>query len=53
VHLWGIAPDQQRRQAITVVAENIPGVHAVHDHMDHPRVVDPLDRPNWPNPAPP
>jgi CBS domain-containing protein len=53
IHLWGIAPDQQRRQAITVVAENIPGVLAVHDHMDHPRVVDPLDRPNWPNPAPP
>jgi hypothetical protein len=26
---------------------------AVHDHMDHPRAVDPLDRPNWPHPAPP
>jgi CBS domain-containing protein len=53
VHLWGIAPDETVRQAIVVVAENIPGVRAVEDHMDHPRVFDPLDRPNWPSPERP
>lgn len=53
VHLWGIAPDDTVRQAIVVVAENIPGVRAVEDHMDHPRTIDPLDRPNWPSPARP
>jgi hypothetical protein len=25
----------------------------VEDHMDHPRVFDPLDRPNWPSPERP
>jgi osmotically-inducible protein OsmY len=53
VHLWGIARDEARRRALVVVAENIPGVRAVEDHMDHPRVVDPLDRPNWPSPSRP
>ena len=53
VHLWGIARDEHQRQALVVAAENIPGVRAVTDHMDRPRVIDPLDRPNWPTPAPP
>jgi CBS-domain-containing membrane protein len=53
VHLWGIALDEQRRQALVVAAENIPGVRAVKDHMDRPQVIDPLDRPNWPTPARP
>jgi CBS domain-containing protein len=53
VHLWGIARDESRRRALVVVAENIPGVHIVEDHMDHLRVVDPLDRPNWPSPSRP
>jgi CBS domain-containing protein len=53
VHLWGLAPDETVRQAIVVVAENIPGARAVEDHMDHPRVFDPLDRPNWPSPERP
>jgi osmotically-inducible protein OsmY len=53
VHLWGIAPDEVLRQAIVVAAENVPGVRAVEDHMDHPRTIDPLDRPNWPSPARP
>jgi CBS domain-containing protein len=53
VHLWGIAADDALRQAIVVVAENIPGVRAVEDHMDRPRLNDPLDRPNWPSPARP
>ena len=53
VHLWGVATDQARRQAIVVAAENVPGVRAVQDHLDLPRTVDPLDRPNWPSPARP
>jgi CBS domain-containing protein len=53
VHLWGIAQDDERRQALVVAAENIPGVRMVEDHMDHPRVTDPMDRPNWPSPARP
>jgi CBS-domain-containing membrane protein len=53
VHLWGIAPDETLRQAIVVVAENIPGVRAVEDHMDRKRVNDPLNRPNWLSPARP
>jgi CBS domain-containing protein len=53
VHLWGIAPDDRQRQALVVAAENIPGVRAVEDHMEEPRVIDPLDRPNWPSPARP
>jgi CBS domain-containing protein len=53
VHLWGIAPDDTLRQAIVVAAESVPGVKAVEDHMDHPRVGDLIDRPNWPSPARP
>jgi CBS domain-containing protein len=53
VHLWGVVPDDTLRQAIVVAAENISGVRAVEDHMDHPRVIDPMDRPNWPSPARP
>ena len=53
VHLWGVAPDETVRQAIVVVAENVHGVRAVEDHMDHDRVIDPMDRPNWPSPARP
>lgn len=53
VHLWGIAPDAVVQQAIVVLAENIAGVRAVENHMDRRRVIDPLDRPNWPSPARP
>jgi len=53
VHLWGTPPDDALRQAIIVVAENLAGVHSVEDHMDRPSVVDPLNLPNWPVPAPP
>jgi hypothetical protein len=38
---------------MVVVAETIPGVRGVEDHMDRPRVIDPMDRPNWPSPARP
>jgi len=53
VHLWGYAPKGVRRQAVIVLAENIPGVRGVEDHLEDPRTLDPLDRPNWPSPAPP
>ena len=53
VHLWGVAPDEAKRQAMRVAAENIPGVRAVEDHMELPSHIDPLDRPNWPSPVPP
>ena len=53
LHLWGVVPDETLRRALVVAAENVPGVRAVEDHMDHPRAVDPLDRPNWPSPARP
>jgi CBS domain-containing protein len=49
VHLWGVAQDVQRRQAIVVAAEGITGVRAVEDHMELPRIIDPLNRPNWPS----
>lgn len=51
VHLWGIATDEQQRQAMVVMAEGIAGVRSVEDHMDRRRVIDPMDRPNWPSPA--
>jgi CBS domain-containing protein len=53
VHLWGTPPDETLRQALVVVAENLAGVRSVEDHMDRPSRVDPLNRPNWPAPAPP
>lgn len=53
VHLWGTPPDDALRQAIIVVAENLAGVRSVEDHMDRQSVVDPLNLPNWPAPAPP
>jgi hypothetical protein len=53
VHLWGYAPEGVRRQAVVVLAENIPGVRSVEDHMDVPHEYDPMDRPNWPRPAAP
>jgi CBS domain-containing protein len=53
VHLWGIAADEQRRQALMVAAENIAGVRSVEDHMERPLALDPMDRPNWPSPARP
>jgi CBS domain-containing protein len=53
VHLWGAAPNEEKRLAMRVAAENIPGVRGVEDHMEHLSEVDPMDRPNWPKPAPP
>ena len=33
VHYWGFVESQEQRNAMRVAAENIPGVHAVKDHM--------------------
>ena len=33
VELWGTLTDERERQALIVVAENVPGVKAVHDHL--------------------
>ena len=31
--LWGVILDERERQAIKVVAENVPGINAVRDHL--------------------
>ena len=31
--LWGTITDERERQACIVTAENVAGVHAVHDHL--------------------
>ncbi|HTZ03582.1 MAG TPA: CBS domain-containing protein [Xanthobacteraceae bacterium] len=31
--LWGVVTDERERRALTVAAENVPGVKAVHDHL--------------------
>ena len=33
VELWGSVESEQERDAIKVVAESIPGVNAVNDHL--------------------
>jgi CBS domain-containing protein len=33
VELWGVITDERERQAFIVVAENVPGVKAVRDHL--------------------
>jgi len=53
VHLWGTVNSEARRQALVVTAENLPGVRSVEDHTRPPAVMDPIDRPNWPQPAAP
>lgn len=53
VHLWGTVESQARRQALVVTAENIPGVRGVEDHTHTAATLDPLNRPNWPEPAAP
>jgi hypothetical protein len=30
---WGALTDERERRALVVLAENVPGVQAVHDHM--------------------
>lgn len=33
VELWGVLTDERQRQALKVMAENVPGVKAVKDHL--------------------
>ncbi len=33
VDLWGTITDEKERRAINILAENVPGVKTVHDHM--------------------
>jgi CBS domain-containing protein len=33
VELWGAITDDRERQGLIVIAENVPGVKAVHDHL--------------------
>jgi predicted transcriptional regulator len=33
VHLWGTLTEERQRQGVRVVAENIPGVKRVEDHL--------------------
>jgi CBS domain-containing protein len=33
VELWGVIIDERQRQALKIVAENVPGVKAVKDHL--------------------
>ena len=53
VHLWGVFESEDERRARVVLAEGVPGVRQVRDHMDHGVTVDPMNRPNWPTPLPP
>ncbi len=53
VHLWGPVDSAADRQALVTLAEALPGVHRVEDHMTVPPHADPFERPNWPLPARP
>ncbi len=33
VHLWGLIPSEEQRDALRVLAENIEGVRAIEDHL--------------------
>ena len=33
VHFWGTVGSEEERRALRVVAENIPGIHGIEDHM--------------------
>jgi CBS domain-containing protein len=43
VHFWGTAASDEERAALRVLAENIPGVRGIEDHMiSGPRYLAPL-----------
>ena len=42
VHLWGYIGSEEARRATIVIAENIPGVRRVHDHMEYPLIFPPM-----------
>ncbi len=33
VELWGIVSSEAQRDALRILAEGVPGVHAVQDHL--------------------
>lgn len=45
--LWGTITDERERQACIVTAENVAGVHAVHDHLTW---VEPISGMAFPSP---
>lgn len=45
--LWGVITDERERQAVIVVAENVPGVTKVHDHLVW---VEPISAMAFPSP---
>jgi CBS domain-containing protein len=53
VHFWGRVRSPEQRKAMIVAAERVAGVRNVEDHMFEASDSDPLNRPNWPSPAPP
>jgi CBS domain-containing protein len=43
VHFWGTVGSEEERRALRVVAENVPGVRGIEDHMTSgPRYLTPL-----------
>lgn len=50
VHLWGGVADEATHRAL-VLAAAVPGAKSVHDHLNPLHRVDPMDRPNWPDPS--
>jgi CBS domain-containing protein len=53
VHLWGSVAGEAIHRALVVAVGEVPGVREVCDHLSPAQHPDPLDRPNWPSPAPP
>jgi osmotically-inducible protein OsmY len=53
VHFWGYVRSDAQRAALQVAAERVAGVHHVKDHTAMWHEPDPIDNPNWPQPARP
>jgi CBS domain-containing protein len=53
VNLWGTVAGEAIHRALVVAVGEVPGVREVRDHLSPATSLDPLDRPNWPSPAPP
>jgi CBS domain-containing protein len=53
VHLWGSVAGEAIHRALVVAVGEVPGVREVRDHLVPAQHPDPMDRPNWPAPAPP
>jgi CBS domain-containing protein len=53
VDLWGSVAGEAIHRALVVAVGEVPGVREVRDHLAPVQHPDPMDRPNWPSPAPP